>query len=445
MKLARDSLKHRLVLLSLLAIGLVWMATLGFSYHDARGEIDRLFDAHLAQAAALLVAQSEVELDELDTRHTPEASRYVRSVSFQVWRRGQTLSLHSANAPDEALGSSTEGFADRTVAGTRWRVFSAWDHDHENLIHVGEQTAARDKVLREMLENLVRPLLVALPVLAVVLWLAIHTGLRPMRRVTEEIARRHPEHLEPVDVTGAPAEIRPLITQLNQLLGRVARSLDSTRRFTADAAHELRTPLAAIRAQAQVALASERQEERRHALQQALRGCDLATHLIEQLLTLARLDASVTAARETLDVRALASEAVADIAPAALAKEIDIALEDGESVRAPLQAGLIRVLLRNLLDNAVRYSPAGSEVSVAVHRADDKVCIEVSDNGPGIPEELRKRVFDRFYRVTGNEAQGSGLGLSIVRCIVDIHDGEITLSPREQGRGLQVSVYLPTE
>lgn len=438
-----DSLKRRVVLLCIVALSAIWLGALALSYVDARKEVNQLLDAHLAQAASLLAAQSAAEAAEIDTEHAPDLHKYARSVSFQIWRGGKTLGLHSANAPALALGAHAEGFSEREVDGVRWRVFTSWDRERENLIQVGEQIALRDHLLKEMLEHLLQPMLYALPLLALLLWLAVHLGLRPLDRVATEIARRHPQRLDAVDIQGAPAEVRPLIGQLNQLLLRVAESLDNTRRFTADAAHELRTPLAAIRAQAQVAQSRHDRDEQARALQQVLRGCDLATHLIEQLLTLARLDAAGLPARAPVDLRALLADLLAEMAGSAIEAQVEVALEDGPSIQVPVQPGLLRILLRNLIDNAIRYSPAGSEVCVTIRDCGDQAAIDVVDGGPGIPAAELERVFDRFYRVLGSAQAGSGLGLSIARRIAEIHGGQLVLAPREGAAGLIASVRLP--
>ncbi|GAB4061801.1 ATP-binding protein [Uliginosibacterium sediminicola] len=438
-----DSLKRRIVLLCVLALGVIWLGTLAVSYQDASAEMRQLLDAHLAQAVSLLTVQSGVELDEVDTDHAPELHKYARSVSFQIWRHGETLGVHSANAPDEQLGTPAEGFSERNIGGVRWRVFSAWDREHENLIQVGEQIATRDHLLREMIEHLLKPMLIALPLLALLLWLAVRLGLRPLDHVTADIARRDPQQLDAVELHGAPTEVRPLLSQLNLLFARIAESLANTQRFTADAAHELRTPLAAIRAQAQVASLSTDTNQQQHALRQVVQGSDQATRLIEQLLTLARLDADATPVLEETAIRALLAESIADIAATAIAKDGEIALEDGEEFTLCVQPGLIRILLRNLLDNAIRYSPPGSEISVCVHAEDMQLLIDVCDSGPGIPPDQRERVFDRFHRVLGSGQSGSGLGLSIAQSIAQLHGGQISLHAGPQGRGLLVRTHLP--
>lgn len=438
-----DSLKRRLVLLCLLALGLIWVIALGLSYVDARKEIQELLDAHLVQTAALIATQPDADLKELETEPVPDTHHYAQSLSFQVWTQGKTLNLHSANAPRQMLGTQTEGFSERTLDGQHWRVFSLWDHDHDNLIQVGEKLDSRQHILGEIVEKFLQPVLLALPVLAVLLWFAVRMGLRPLDRVTQEIAHRHPQRLDAVATDNTPTEIRPLIEQLNQLLARVNESLENTRRFTADAAHELRTPLAAIRAQTQVALASAQPEEHLRALQQVLRACDLSTHVIEQLLTLARLDSHAAPAPEAADLRELAASVMAELIDTALARNIDLALEEGPAPRLTLHPGLMRMLLRNLLDNAIRYSPPGSEVSVSITTEADRVALAVADNGPGIPAELRSRIFDRFYRIVGNEASGSGLGLSIVQRIADIHGARIEVSPGPGDRGSVFRINLP--
>jgi two-component system, OmpR family, sensor histidine kinase QseC len=438
-----DSLKRRIVLLCVLALGVIWLGTLALSYQDARDEMRQLLDAHLVQAVSLLTVQSGVELDEVDTGHAPELHKYARSVSFQIWRHGETLGVHSANAPDEQLGTPVEGFSERTIGGVRWRVFSAWDREHENLIQVGEQIATRDHLLREMIEHLLKPMLLALPLLALLLWLAVRLGLRPLDRVTADIARRDPQQLDAVELHGAPTEVRPLLSQLNLLFARIAESLANMQRFTADASHELRTPLAAIRAQAQVAAHSADVGQQQHALQQVVRASDQATHLIEQLLTLARLDANAVSMPEETPMRALVAESIADIAASAIDKHIDISLEDGEECQLRVQPGLLRVLLRNLLDNAVRYSPAHSEILVSLRSDARDLLIDISDGGPGIPVEQRERVFDRFHRLLGSGQSGSGLGLSIAQGIAQLHGGHISLHAGHQGRGLLVRTHLP--
>ncbi|TAN82724.1 MAG: sensor histidine kinase, partial [Gallionella sp.] len=277
------SLKQRLLLLVLAAVIAVWIGAAAFTYHDAREEFDEMLDAHLVQAASLLTAQASHELDEIETEHAPLLHKYSRSVAFQVWEKGNLLRLHSANAPQEHLADKARGFSDSAIGGHRWRVFSTWDENGEYLVHVAERADVRDELARGIAGNLLRPLLISLPLLAVLLWVVVARGLRPLVDLTHEVERREPDNLAPLDAEAAPREVLPLIGRLNRLFARIDESIQKERRFTADAAHELRTPVAAIKAQAQVARSASGEVERIHALDNAILGCDRAAHLIEQL------------------------------------------------------------------------------------------------------------------------------------------------------------------
>jgi len=434
------SLKQRLLILVLAAITLVWLGATAFTYRDAREEFDEVLDAHLAQAASLLVAQASHDLDELETEHTPLLHKYARRVAFQVWEKGRLLRLRSANAPQQPLAGAEPGFSDVTIEGHRWRVFSTWDESGEYLIHVAERAEVRDKLARDIAGNLLWPLWFSLPLLALLLWVAVMRGLRPLDRLAREVEQRDPDNLAVLDAASAPREAVPLIGRLNRLFGRIEASLQKERRFTADAAHELRTPVAAIRAQAQVARAAVSEAERNRALDNAILGCDRAAHLIDQLLTLARVDTLDRGAAESCRLRSIAAEMLAELAPAALERNVRLELLPGEEAVVPGNPGLLRVMLRNLLDNAVRHTPQGTRVQVDVAREPEAVCIVVSDNGPGIPEQERDKVLERFYRPLGTEAGGSGLGLSIVQRVVEVHRAALQVTAADEGRGLKVTV-----
>ncbi|HEU0234792.1 MAG TPA: ATP-binding protein [Gallionella sp.] len=437
----RASLKQRLLVLALAAITLVWLGAAAFTYHDARKEFDEVLDAHLAQAAALLVVQASHDLDELETEHAPLLHKYARRVAFQVWDKGRQLRLHSANAPQEPLANRERGFSDNTIDGKRWRVFSTWDESGEYLIHVAERIDVRDELARGIAGNLLRPLWFSLPLLALLLWIAVMRGLRPLDKLTREVEQREPDNLAALDASTAPREVVPLIERLNRLFTRIDASMQKERRFTADAAHELRTPVAAIKAQAQVARAATGEAERIHALDNAILGCDRAAHLIDQLLTLARVDTLDRGVAELCQLRDIAAEAIAALAPAALGKGIQLELLAGdENTTARGNPGLLRILLRNLLDNSMRHSPPGTSVQVSITHEPGAVCLSVSDNGPGIPEQERAKVLERFYRPLGTQANGSGLGLSIVKRIAEVHDATLQMLPASKGQGLRVTV-----
>ncbi len=429
-------------MLALTTVVLVWIAAAAFTYYDAREEFGEILDAHLAQSASLLAVQASRELDEVETEHAPLLHKYSRRVAFQVWENGRVLRLHSANAPDQPLTERTQGFSDSVIDGHRWRVFSTWDESGKNLIHVAELTNDLDELAQDIAANLLKPLLFSLPLLAFLLWLAVARGLRPLVRLTAEVAQREPDNLAPLNAGTAPREVQPLIERLNRLFIRIDASLQKERRFTADAAHELRTPVSAIKAQAQVARAASTEAERNHALEKAILGCDRAAHLIDQLLTLARIDTLGSEATETCQLRMIAAEVIASIAPMALNQNVRLELSAGHDVTVPGNPVLLRILLRNLIDNAVRHTRPGTSVRIDVARERGQSYLSVADNGPGIPEAELGKVAERFYRPLGTNASGSGLGLSIVQRIAEIHAATLHLSAPEDGNGLNVTVVF---
>jgi len=440
---ANRSIKRRLLVVLLLTTLLAWVATLLLSYRDTRHELEELLDAHLAQSASLLIAQIGHEVDDIDTEHAPQLHRYGRKVAFQVWEKGTRLVLHSASAPNVPLSTRREGFSDSAIDGKGWRVFSAWDESQNFLVQVGERREARDDLAQTIAEHLLWPLLVTLPVLGLLIWFGVAGGLRPLKTLSSQVAERRPENLAPLESAAVPAEVLPLVEGINRLFARVRDSLDNERRFTADAAHELRTPLAAIKTQAQVARAATADDERRRALDNVLLGCDRAAHLVEQLLTLARLEPEHISHRDQCDLRALAAAVVAELAPAAIKKNIELQLAEGTEVRAPCEPTLVGILMRNLIDNAIRYSPPGSVVRAMTASTADGVVFSVVDQGPGIPAEARALVWERFYRALGTDESGSGLGLSIVQRIADLHGATAALSQGDAGMGLRVTVTFP--
>lgn len=435
------SLQQRLLLTLLGSIALVWLATAVFSYFDARHELDELLDAHLAQSVSLLLAQTGHEPEEIDTERMPQLHKRARSVAIQIWENGDALRLRSASAPAERMSGADEGFSDAVIAGKRWRVFSGWDGQRRYLVQVGERYDARDEIAANLAKNLLLPLLFALPLLGLLVWLNVARALRPLAALGRQVARRDPGNLVTLDAGEIPAEVMPLVENLNRLFERVAKLIASERRFTADASHELRTPLAALKTQAQVARAAASGAERTHALDNVIAGCDRAAHLVEQLLTLARLDPEEPGSKaEACDLQDLARAAVAELAPYALSRKIEIDLAEGAAVEAMGHAGLIAILLRNLIDNAIGYSPEGGSVHVRAAGDDKAATLTVTDQGPGIPADERNKVGQRFYRILGTEESGSGLGLSIVKRIAELHGASVSLGDGEQGKGLSVTV-----
>jgi two-component system sensor histidine kinase QseC len=387
-----------------------------------------------------LVVQATHEIDELETEHAPLLHKYARRVAFQIWENGRELRLHSANAPQQPLSKQERGFSDNVIDGTRWRVFSTWDETGEFLIQVAERTEARDVLAGDLAGNLLKPLGFSLPLLAILLWIAVMRGLRPLEQLTREVKLRKPDNLTALQASSAPLEVLPLIEQLNRLFERIEVSMEKERRFTADAAHELRTPVAAIRAQAQVAQGATDNAERKRALDNAILGCDRASHLIDQMLTLARVDTLDNQLGEQCRLNDLAVEVIAALAPEVHGKRVQLELLDGDEATVRGNTGLLRVLLRNLLDNAIKHTAQGTTVQVNIARSPETACLSVSDNGPGIPEAEREKVVERFYRPLGTQASGSGLGLSIVKRIAELHDASLQMEQADNRQGLRVTV-----
>jgi two-component system sensor histidine kinase QseC len=438
-----SSLRRRLLAVLIATTALGWLATGLVGYLDARHEAHELFDAHLAQTASLLATQASAETEEVDTEHVALLHRHSRKTAFQIWEHGRELRLHSANAPNARLSELDEGFSDVTHAGIAWRVFSAWDAGHEYLVQVAERQDTRDEIAGAMARSLALSLLGVLPLLAIALWLAVTHGLRPLDRLTRELAQREPGRLVPLHAEDAPVEVRPLVAELNGLFARIEEVLGRERRFTADAAHELRTPLAALRTQAQLARAARSESVREEALDGILAGTDRATRLVEQLLTLARLESGAAdSAAQPLELRELVRAEIAAVAPRALAGGIDVEFEGAAAVTVTGYAGLLSVLARNLLDNAVRYTPQGGRLRVLVDASGGSARLRVCNSGAVVAPEDISRLGERFYRVAGNPAPGSGLGLSIVMRIAEQHGGTVAISAGEDG-GLCVLVALP--
>jgi two-component system sensor histidine kinase QseC len=439
-----NSLRLRLLLLLSLALGLAWAVAAWFTHAEARHQIDALFDAQLAQSAQVLLGTTRHELHERSERgddETPALHEYEQKLAFQIWDEN-TLLMKSSAAPDIALGITTSGYSETMISGNPWRVLTRWDGRHEFMIQVAEPLAERESLARHIALKMLLPSLLILPVLALLIWFAVGAGLKPLQRLKQEVRQRTADRLEPVGTGGVPDEVLPLTTALNELFSRLQHAFDSERRFTADAAHELRTPLAALKTQAQVALRATEENERRTALENVLRGVDRATHLLEQLLTLARVDPEAAASgHEPVELRSLAASALADFASLAHDRHIELALEEGLASIINGNPAQLTVLLRNLLDNAVRYTPAGGSVSVAL-RDENGIVLEVRDSGPGIPADERNRVLERFYRVPGSGAEGSGLGLSIATRIVELHGARLILENGPAGTGLVVRVIF---
>lgn len=438
------SLRRRLLFLLLGGLSACWVGMLVLSYMDAHHEIDELFDAQLAQAAQTLLALAgEVENEHLEDEDFA-GHKYQRRLRYQIWTADGRLVLRSLNAPRTTL-TTVEGFSETSDDDGHWRHYSQWNGERSLQVQVSENHHVRDELIGHIAWRLLFPALIGLPLLGFWVWLATRQGLAALDGVAAQIEARAPQQLQPVVPTAAPEEIRPLVKALNDLFRRVEDALEAERRFTADAAHELRTPLAALQAQLQVALRARDGEEQARSLHNLQDGLSRASHLVDQMLQLARLDPE-RGLPDALPVNIgeLAEAVCAELGPAILARELDFELTAEPRVRVVGQADWLRVLIRNLLDNAVRYTPNGGSVLVEVALEAGRPLLRVSDSGPGIPPAERERVFDRFHRLHQGEIQGSGLGLSIARRVAELHGATLALGSSRAG-GLAVTVVFPAE
>ncbi len=440
------SLRRRLLGLLLGGVTVAWLATALFSYFDTHREVDELFDAQMAQVAQTLLAIASHESDE--NEHIEDMAedlhRYQRTFSFQIWRGDGALLMRSSHAPAMAMAQST-GFSDYREPGGEWRQYSLWSRDHDLLVQVSEHHHGRDALISRIVWRLMLPALIGLPLIGLWVWLATRRAMRPLDALAEQIGQRAPTQLQALVPVVAPVEIRPLLDSLNDLLARVESALDQERRFTADAAHELRTPLAALQAQLQVALRARDDGERDHSLEVMRQGLVRAAHLVEQMLLLARLDpASGIPDPQAVDLGAVAETVCADLGSRILERQLDFELDCPAACIVWGQREWLYVLIRNLVDNALCYTPIGGQVFVTLGTSTAGECeLVVTDSGPGVPFDERERVTRRFYRLHQNDTPGSGLGLAIVSRIVELHGAALSLDENPGGQGLRVTVRWP--
>jgi two-component system sensor histidine kinase QseC len=363
-----------------------------------------------------------------------------------VFHEGR-LMLRSANAPLEAMVPQAlglrSGFETVAIDGAQWRVFASHGAQSDVQVYVGERVDSRDAILHAVLRSVAWPMALALPVLVLAMWLAVRVGVAPLRELGRMLARREPQRLEPVDMPRAPLEMAPLLDALNRLFARIAAMIETERRFTADAAHELRTPIAAIRAQAQVALTDTDDASRRQALRNTIKGCDRAARLAEQLLTLSRLETGTAPTMDRLDLAALARRVLAEIGPRAIERRQRLELDAPTACPVTGNDVLVAVLVRNLVDNALRYSPDGARIVVHVTCRDGRAVLQVGDSGPGMSAADRAHLGERFFRVLGSGQSGSGLGWSIARRIAAVHGADIGVDRSAELGGLAVTVRWP--
>jgi two-component system, OmpR family, sensor histidine kinase QseC len=453
------SIRRRTLGLVLLVFGISMLAIGLVSYRYASHELEELYDASLAQNARLMEGliqaplpadQREVMLASLENAllraETSDkrlaGHRYESKLAFQIWQ-DDTLLLRSASAPEAPLTTLTEGYEDASLEGHGWRVYALSNPERPLRVLVGEREDVRGELVTLIALQTLLPELLGLPVLALLLWWAIGWGLKPLSRMAEQIRRRDPHNLQPLVMSPLPRELDTIVDALNRLLARIRTLRVREKRFIADAAHELRTPLAVLDLHAQNALTAETPEDRSEALDKLRAGVARATHLVTQLLTLARLDPDEEPRDATdCDLLQEAREALAKLSPLATDQGIELLLDADEAADWQLQVepGALDTLIQNLVSNALQHSPDGGTIRVTLSADDDRATLCIDDQGPGIPAEKRTRVIERFHRA--GPGAGAGLGLSIVARLLQRHGGRLTLEDAPDG-GLRAVAMLP--
>lgn len=440
---AAPSLRARLTGLLLLAVLLIASIQAGITWRAASAETEVVFDAQMERIALSLTGGLAAAVLNEDVLPSDPG---VDDLIIQVWRIDGLMLYRSRSArllPQQAV----LGFSDVRGNGVDYRVFTL--RTPIQVIQVAQDLGFRRRMAGQLALGAVLPVVSLAPILMLIVWWVVGRALAPVERVRRQVAARGADDLAPLSVDGLPAEVLPLVVEMNGLLAHLASAWNALQNFTADAAHELRSPLAALRLQLQGLQRAEDPDARRVASQRLLTGIDRATRLVEQLLALARQEGGgSTASPSLVSLTQLAREAREEFTREAELREIALSVQEPQSeVIVDGYPESLKILLRNLLENALRYTPEGGRVQVSVAFEAEtnpggkpKALLIVEDSGPGIEAQERVRVLDRFYRVAGSSGHGSGLGLAIVKAVADRHGARVHIGDSEELGGLKVQI-----
>jgi two-component system OmpR family sensor kinase len=440
-----NSIRRTLLVWLLAGLAAIALAASGATYLAARREVGELLDLQLKQLAY------STRIEDLlrgrragfELRTQPPGAGITELVT-QIWDRDGVLVYWSQ--PGMGLPvPATEGYSTANHDGRRWRVYTLVQGTHA--LQVAQAENEREAIATQTALRTLVPFLALLPIFGALIWIGVGRGLEPLEAMSRAVAKRRPDAMAPLGERGLPEELQPLVASLNGLLARLSEALAAQRRFTADAAHELRTPLAALKLQLDLARRDGEASNGAAALDDLEMGVARASHVVEQLLTLARVEPEALAQqRIDCDLVAIARDAIVARAALAADKSIDLGLARATAATVSGDPASLAILLSNLIDNALRYTPRGGRIDVAVDCDENGATLSVADTGPGIPVENRARVFDRFFRGDDHQEPGSGLGLSIVKRIAEAHHASIALDAPPQGSsGLIVRVHFPAK
>ena len=426
------SIRTRLLVALIILVALISLLAAAVTYRRVLNETSTLFDYQLRQMALSLRSQISLA-PRIEVPPDQGDSDFV----VQIWDIfGARTYVSRPGLP--MINQTVLGYADLELRGQPWRAYGLQTAD--GVIQIAQPVQVREVLARAAAERVVIPLIFLLPIMiGAVAWI-VRRGLNPLRFVAAEVQRRDARTLAPLGTDHLPREIEPLVNELNRLLERLRQAFAAQRAFISDAAHELRSPLTALRLQLQLLDRAPDETERLEARARLGAAVERAIHLVEQLLTLARSEPQDAAMElEKVDLAAAAADAIRDTHDLALARKIDLGLEAPPGLYVQGDREALRTLVRNLVDNAVRYTPPGGTVQVRCWSAAQRAILEVSDTGPGIPAEEKQRVFDRFYRRAAAQEDGTGLGLAIVKAIAERHSARIELG-EALGGGLRVAL-----
>ncbi len=450
-----SSIRSRLITILIGTTGAIWLSAIAWIYLSTQAEVERVLDARLTEAARMvnsLLTDHRIELAvseglamELLARPQAVAS-YERQLSCQIWSLDGVLVAQSASAPDARLTEAKQGFSESQVDGEPWRVYTIENPELGVRVMVGDSLRMRERLVGDVVKGLALPALLMIPFLVGIIWLSVSRGLRPLSDMARSLAARPASDLSPLPSGGIPKEVAPAVNALNDLFSRVEAARERERSFTAFAAHELKTPLAGLKTQAQIALSSSDGAVHANALRQISAGVDRTSRLVRQLLDMAALEASdaePSPSREPL--APLIESVVGDLRPICGHRGISIRVEPfGQELEVPLEPQFFMLALRNLLENAIDHSPNGGTVTCRIEQREKEVLVVVEDDGPGIPEAELTRVIEKFFRGRNRSATGSGLGLSIAQIAMERIGGALRLHNREEG-GVMALLAIPAQ
>ncbi len=432
----KKSYSLRLRLLSLIGIPVVMagMVMGGLALLSTYHEIDEVYDAQLAQNAKLLLRMTQHEISDhkrhgldLDAEAFDFSHFYERKIWYRIWHQGRLVTQSRAADAFKDIEPEPTGYSRHDIGGAHWRFFVYVDHKTAITVEIAENSEVRMELIMQILGSLVMPGLIFLPLILLIVWAGTTESLRPISSIADELNLRSAQDLSPLAEQKLPREIMPFVVSLNRLFLRVAETFRREREFTDNAAHELRTPLAAMKTQTQV-LAKKTGDipDCKEGLENLQDSINRASQLVEQLLSFARLQ-NQSALPEEVHLSFLAEEVLREIHLYADQRGQSLEAEIEQGVYLQGHADALGVLLRNLVDNAIKYTPEGGTITVSLARAAEGIVLTVTDSGSGIAAENKNKVFERFFRVNKNAGVGSGLGLSIVRWVADMHHATVTL------------------